>query len=147
MTIKSDQEESQLQIAIRLGDLSMVRSALNEDCDPNETGVHGWTALHEAVSSGSSSITLALLRRGANPNSQETINNSTALHIAAANGHAKITQVLLDSGARISIKNAEGKTPEHLAASSCKELLERKRKCSQFTMIFKHSYLEILYEM
>lgn len=134
MTIKTDNEESQLQIGIRLGDLSMVRSALNEGSDPNEAGLRGWTALHEAVSSGSSSITLALLRKGANPNFQESVKNSTALHVASANGNAKLIQVLLDSGANISIKNSEGKTPEHLASSSCKELLERKRKYLHFLL-------------
>lgn len=124
MTIKAEAREA-LFAGLRAKDARVVREILEEGFDPNEADINGWTAFHEAVSSGSSSVTLAFLRYGAKTDLQDKYGN-TPLHLSAQRGHTKIAQMLLDNNAEISLQNKDGKTAEDLASSACKELLQRK---------------------
>lgn len=128
MTIRTEDSGDKLLEGVRAKNVGIVREALQEGYDPNQADQDGWTAFHEAVSTGNSSITLAFLRRGACPDLQDGVNQDSALHIAAMDGQTKIVQILLDNGANISLKNIEGKTAEDVASSACKELLQRKSK-------------------
>jgi len=127
MTIKEEDRVDKLYAGIRARDVATVREVLSEGFDPNQADRHGWTAFHEAVSSGSSSITLAFLRRGARPDIQDRLNRDSCLHIAARSGHTKLVQMLLDNGANVTLKNSDGRTAEDVASSACKELLQRNR--------------------
>ncbi|KXJ26709.1 Ankyrin repeat and SOCS box protein 7 [Exaiptasia diaphana] len=126
MTIRTEESGDKLLAGVRAKDVGIVRQALSEGYDPNQADKNGWTAFHEAVSTGNSSIILAFLRRGARPDLQDGVNQESALHIASMDGQTKIVQMLLDNGANISLKNIEGKTAEDVASSACKELLQRK---------------------
>jgi ankyrin repeat protein len=70
-----------------------------------------------AVMKADSKDVLAQLRKGANPNEQDS-RGMTALMIAAERGHTAIVQTLLDQGADIQAKEArQGRTALFLAVA------------------------------
>lgn len=129
MTVKAEEEETKLHVAARLNNIELVRAALSEGFDPNTAGVHGWTPVHEAASSGNSTVTRTLLRSGGNPNIQTHLEKCTSLHLAARNGHLDVVKLLVRNGARLDLKNSEQRTAQEVAIDDCKDYLERKREC------------------
>ena len=128
MTVLTEEEETKLHIATRLGDTRLVREALREGYDPNAVGHCGWTPLHEAASTGNIEITHILLKARGNPNFQDTVQKCSPLHLAARNGKLQVVKLLLDNGAKFDLRNAERKTPIDVAENECKRFLESKRK-------------------
>lgn len=82
------------------------------------TQVYTETPLHVAVSLGSVTCTILLLKYGADVRVQFSSMRSTPLHLAAEEGSADCTKLLLDAGAVCGVKNSRGQSPLHLAALS-----------------------------
>jgi hypothetical protein len=80
-------------------------------------GPGGWRALHACATAGHTEVLSALIRHGANPNSQIK-DRRTALHLAAENGHAAVVSALLAGGAAVDARaGAKEWTALHTAAS------------------------------
>ncbi|XP_053452227.1 ankyrin repeat domain-containing protein 31 isoform X2 [Nycticebus coucang] len=101
--------ESQLHLAARRGNLSMVKSLIESGADVNLKDNAGWTPLHEASNKGSNDIIVELLKAGANVNC-ENLDGILPLHDAVANNHLKAAEVLLQNGADPNQKNQKQKT-------------------------------------
>ncbi|KAL7643262.1 UNVERIFIED_CONTAM: hypothetical protein RMT77_006553 [Armadillidium vulgare] len=81
------------------------------------TGYGGQTALHKAVYIGNYSVSLALLKNGADPNfANET--GETCLHVACSKGALKLLVALLSYQGNLNIPNKFGSLPIHCAAHS-----------------------------
>uniref|UniRef100_H0XXG0 RAMA domain-containing protein n=1 Tax=Otolemur garnettii TaxID=30611 RepID=H0XXG0_OTOGA len=101
--------ESQLHLAARRGNLSMVKSLIASGADVNLKDNAGWTPLHEASNVGSNDIIVELLKAGANVNC-ENLDGILPLHDAVANNHLKAAEILLQNGADPNQKTQKQKT-------------------------------------
>jgi ankyrin repeat protein len=98
-----------------------------KNIDIERRGVSEWTALHNAVESGSLEALKLLLSHGADVNAL-TEESWTPLHAAAWNGRTEITKLLLSHGADVKCTIKNGSTALYLAAEfnyveSVRELL------------------------
>ena len=131
MTIRAEEgeEETKLHAAVRVHNLKLVRAALRDrGLDIDAFGAYGWTALHEAASSGHLDIVILLLESGADPDVQDSLQKCTPIHLAAKNGHLETVRSLVRSGARLDLRNASGKIPQDWADERCREFLQNERK-------------------
>ena len=131
MTIRAEEErgETKLHAAVRVHNVRLVRSALRDkELDIDATGAYGWTALHEAASSGHLDVVLLLLENGADPDIQDSIQKCTPIHLAAKNGHLEVVRSLARGGARLDLRNSFGKIPQDWADEQCREFLQRERE-------------------
>jgi ankyrin repeat protein len=78
--------------------------------------------IHAAAAGGNTAIVLALLNKGADPNSQQH-GGFTALHEAAHTGNGDMIDALLAHGADPSIKTDDGKTPSDVTLVADERLL------------------------
>ncbi len=74
----------------------------------------GWTDLHKVALLGDAERVKELLKKGADPNTQDE-KGQTPLHIAASEGHVDVVKLLLVYGADPTVKDKDGKTPLDLA--------------------------------
>jgi len=79
--------------------------------------------LHASAWDGDIDKVLKLLAEGADPNWQDSI-NETALFGAAAWGHSEIVGILLEGGARHDLVSSDGLTPLHWAARANVQTVE-----------------------
>lgn len=114
---------SELHRLCRNGDLSAIKSYLNEAIMPNVVnqvaGENGCTPLHEAAMAGRDDV-VRLLREEC----QEAINMdartlhgpaSTALHLAAERGHTECALALLNCGADVGAVDRRWRTARDVA--------------------------------
>ncbi|XP_076995562.1 ankyrin repeat domain-containing protein 31 isoform X2 [Tamandua tetradactyla] len=101
--------ESQLHLAARRGNLSLVKVLIESGADVNLKDDAGWTPLHKASSEGYNDIIVELLKAGAHVNS-ENLDGIPPLHDAVANNHLKATEILLQNGANPNKKDHNQKT-------------------------------------
>ncbi|XP_068697632.1 uncharacterized protein [Montipora foliosa] len=154
MTIRAEEErgETKLHAAVRVHNVRLVRSALRDkELDIDATGASGWTALHEAASSGHRDVVLLLLESGADPDIQDSIQKCTPIHLAAKNGHLEVVRSLARGGARLDLRNSLGKIPQDWADEQCREFLQRERVADVIrvtpspieddSMVHKHCFL------
>ncbi|KAF2978120.1 hypothetical protein EK904_007251 [Melospiza melodia maxima] len=62
--------ETQLHIAAKRGDVSLVKTLISSGISVNEQDYAGWTAIHEASNGGFTDVILELLKAGADVNSR-----------------------------------------------------------------------------
>jgi ankyrin repeat protein len=103
-----------LVLAVRNGNVEMVRILLDAGADPDLPG-HGFTPLGLAAFSGQTQVAHLLLRAGADVNVQG-IDGNTPLILAAAYNRVEIARKLLAHKPDFSLFNRDGKNPVAAAA-------------------------------
>lgn len=97
---------------------------LNEGADVNARTETGLTPLHIALKRGFKDLVDVFLKYDVDPNITEYENRSSPLHLATLNNHLApkseemIIRALLQKGADVDLKQIDGKTPLHIAAST-----------------------------
>lgn len=106
------------------GRLREVRQLLQGDpALAHATDNAGYSALHEAALHGHLPVVKALLDAGANIDLAAASSGDTPLHDAAENGHEEVVLYLLHAGANRIQRNAQGRTPDEVAAEDRIRLL------------------------
>jgi uncharacterized protein len=82
-----------------------------DDLDP-----FAYTPLHVACESGSASAVSALIKHGADLESQSKFHLSRPLHYGCFEGHANVCRILLDAGADVDPRTDDWRTPLYQAA-------------------------------
>ncbi|CAE7549170.1 Fank1 [Symbiodinium natans] len=101
------QQELDLKIAARTGNVLEVEKMLEHPFDPN-------VLLHEACWAGQEGVALLLLEAKAEVNLSNSCGQSP-LHLATLQGHPALVHLLLDKAADASLADMKGKTAVHLA--------------------------------
>lgn len=97
-----------LTLAVRAGQMDLVREMLRQDADPNQVGAGGMTPLGAAAYAGQDLIVRDLLRRGADIDVRGAT-AQTPLHLACAAGHVSTVGLLLQHGADWRLPNKSGR--------------------------------------
>ena len=104
-----------LLLAAYEGDVTTVKSLIDQGADVNQKDNSGMTALIWAASEGRLDVTKVLLAKGADVNVMHKQSYVTPLMAAAFSGHAELVQLLLTKGSKINAKNVDGITALMLA--------------------------------
>ena len=111
---------SPLHAAVRIDDITAVRSLLEIGADVNARDSKNVTVLQLAVVLGNEDIVQLLLEKGANPNGNfvsAVTNSDTPLHDAVRFARTKIAKLLLDHGAEVDARAEDGGTALESAAA------------------------------
>ena len=106
--------DSVLHLRARRNDFKELQYSIRNGV-VDELNNRGETPLMVAAQNSAACITLSLLKRGADPNSQDNDGNTPLHHGVLASSH-RIVAVLRRYNADVNIPNNDGKTPLHLAA-------------------------------
>jgi ankyrin repeat protein len=92
-----------------------IETLLTLGSDIKLSDLHGFTALHDAVVTGSIDAAQALMAHGADVNAK-SLAGRTPLHLAAATNQLTLVSLLLEGGAQTTRKDIDGLTPAALAS-------------------------------
>jgi ankyrin repeat protein len=113
---KNQNDETPLQKAAGLGQLSVAEFLLANNADVDARGSISWTPLQKAAIYGHRAIAELLLKHGAEVNRRDW---TSPLHLAAQKGYTAVAEVLLDHNADVNAKEGfSGATPLHYAAQN-----------------------------
>ena len=124
----SDKEEKSAIMAIKSGDIELLKSYLEKHPDPNCEFSNGKTGLYYAIQYEQFRISEFLLRRGADPNF--IIDDQSTLKWAIKNNQGRIVRLLIEYGAEVNNTDKNTDTPLIFAAELnnmeiCKILIDR----------------------
>uniref|UniRef100_A0A8C5SND9 Ribonuclease L n=1 Tax=Laticauda laticaudata TaxID=8630 RepID=A0A8C5SND9_LATLA len=111
---------TELNTAVKNGDLMLARQLLKDGADINEKAENGWTPLHSAVQINSEEIVNLLLENGADPLARKD-NGATPFILAGLIGNVKLLKLFLDKGSYINECDINGFTAFMEAAYKGKE--------------------------
>ncbi|KAG8061811.1 hypothetical protein GUJ93_ZPchr0003g17753 [Zizania palustris] len=103
------EDESIIHHAASVGDVEVLKKALEEGVDKDEEDSEGRRGLHFACGYGELKCAQVLLDAGAAADAVDK-NKNTALHYAAGYGRKDCVALLLDHGAAVTVQNLDGKT-------------------------------------
>ena len=110
--LKSRSGQSTLHLATSA---AVIEALLAKGVKPNVATASGMTPLHTAVSYDRLDAIRALLKGGADPNSQATRSGLSPLHFAKS---PEAVRLLLAHGADLNIRSLKGLTPAHLVSDA-----------------------------
>ncbi|KAJ1704690.1 hypothetical protein LUZ63_004469 [Rhynchospora breviuscula] len=108
------EDESLLHHAASVGDVEVLKKALEDGVDKDEEDSEGRRALHFACGYGEVKCAQILLEAGAAVDALDK-NKNTALHYSAGYGRKECVALLLEHGAAVTLQNLDGKSPIDVA--------------------------------
>ncbi|XP_042681729.1 ankyrin repeat domain-containing protein 31 [Centrocercus urophasianus] len=106
---KSAKGETELHIAARRGNLSLVKTLISSGIPVNEQDSAGWTAIHEASAGGFTEVISELLKAGGDVNSRG-LDGILPIHNAVYINSLEAARILLQHGANPCERNDSGKS-------------------------------------
>uniref|UniRef100_A0A8C9RQN6 Ankyrin 3 n=1 Tax=Scleropages formosus TaxID=113540 RepID=A0A8C9RQN6_SCLFO len=113
-TVTSQDDQTPLHIASRLGKAEIVQQLLQHGASPDAATTSGYTPLHLAAREGHEDVASVLLDHGALL-SVTTKKGFTPLHVAAKYGKIEVANLLLQKSAPPDAAGKSGLTPLHVA--------------------------------
>ncbi|KFV01100.1 Putative ankyrin repeat domain-containing protein 31, partial [Pterocles gutturalis] len=124
MKKKNAKGETQLHIAARKGNLSLVKTLISYGICVNEQDHAGWTPIHEASAGGFTDVILELLKAGADVNSR-SLDGILPIHDAVSGNYLEAVKILLQHGANPCERDGSGKSAlDEACDDEMKELLK-----------------------
>ncbi|XP_072778150.1 ankyrin repeat domain-containing protein 31 isoform X2 [Taeniopygia guttata] len=116
-TRRNAKGETQLHIAAKRGDVSLVKTLISSGISVNERDyadgycgillLLGWTAIHEASNGGFTDVIVELLKAGADVNSR-SLCGVLPIHDAVSGNYLEAARILLQHGANPNEKDGSG---------------------------------------
>ena len=107
----------ELHDAVRAHDKAAVEASLAGGAEVDDTDFSFGTALHVAVSQGTTEIAQILIDLGANVEAVSEQQGARSMHLAAQFGDTPMLALLLDNRAYIEARDEDERTPLHRAAA------------------------------
>lgn len=104
-----------LQLSAALGRLELVRDLLAKGCDPYESDMKGYMALHSVAYFGRTTMIEPLFEKTTSCMNRVNNYGETPLHLASLGGHLDTVNYLLEHGADALVLTEYGFSPLHYA--------------------------------
>ena len=114
VNMKDGEGQTPLHIAIRYGQLRIVKQLLQANTHHDLQDINGDTPLNIACKHGHLEIVKQLLQAQADPNISNT-DGKTPLYVASSGGHLQIVEQLIQAQVNPNIPNVNGETPLYTA--------------------------------